>query len=119
MTVMQLEGESAQLRQVARLHANGDITLDDYRNIRTVMIDAFLADLGDSPVVSAPTDSSATLIGVEMQVPERQYAAANADGAAGLRSGNAATESTMALLAILGAGAMLLIVAMLAIGLGT
>ena len=54
-----------------------------------------------------------------MQVPERQYAAANADGAAGLRSGNAATESTLALLAILGAGAMLLIVAMLAIGLGT
>ncbi len=118
MTVMQLEGESAQLRQVARLHANGDITLDDYRNIRTVMIDAFVADLRDSPIVADVTDSSAKLIGVEVQVPERQYAAA-ADGRAASRDGQAAAESTMALLAILGAGAMLLIVAMLAIGLGT
>ncbi len=114
MTVMQLEGESAQLRQVARLHANGDITLDDYRNIRTVMIDAFVADLGERPILADVTDSSATLIGVEVQVPERQYAAAADAGA-----GYAAAESTMALLAILGAGAMLLIVAMLAIGLGT
>ena len=118
MTVMQLEGESAQLRQVARLHANGDITLDDYRNIRTVMIDAFVADLGDSPIVAAVTDSSETLVGVELPVPERQFAAA-ADGRATSDSAQVAAESTMALLAILGAGAMLLIVAMLAIGLGT
>ena len=117
MTVMQLEGESAQLRQVARMHANGDITLDDYRNIRTVMIDAFLADLGDSPIVADVTDPAATLVGVEVTVPERQFAYAG--GRVAAADEHAAAESTMALLAILGAGAMLLIVAMLAVGLGT
>jgi hypothetical protein len=44
MAILQLDGESAQLRQVARSHAAGDLSKDDYRNIRTAMIESFVQD---------------------------------------------------------------------------
>lgn len=116
MAVLQLEGESAQLRQVARMFASGDITRDDYRNIRTVMIDAFVADLEALPMPDAEPSGSDTLVPVEVPVfvePARARAAVARSPA-----GSDAEESPMALLAIFGAGAMLLIVATLAMGLG-
>lgn len=116
MAVLQLEGESAQLRQVARLFANGDITRDDYRNIRTVMIDAFVADLDVASAPVAARSGSDTLVPVEVPVfvePARPGTAAAARSTAAT-----ADESPMALLAIVGAGAMLLLVAALAMGLG-
>jgi hypothetical protein len=116
MAVLQLEGESAQLRQVARLFANGDITRDDYRNIRTVMIDAFVADLDVEPAPVARRSGNETLVPVEVPV----YVESARPGAAASAPGTAVTadESPMALLAIVGAGVMLLLVAVLAMGLG-
>ena len=116
MAVLQLEGESAQLRQVARMFASGDITRDDYRNIRTVMIDAFVSDLDALPMPDPEPSGSETLVPVEVPVfvePARARSATPRSQAA-----SEAEESPMALLAIFGAGAMLLIVATLAMGLG-
>lgn len=114
MAVLQLEGESAQLRQVARMFANGDITRDDYRNIRTVMIDAFVSDLEAAPAEETPPAQRETLVAVDVPV----YADAAPATARSAAAQPAAAESPMALLAILGAGAMLIIVAALAMGLG-
>ncbi len=117
MAVLQLEGESAQLRQVARLFANGDITRDDYRNIRTVMIEAFVADLEVDPAAAIAPERSGndTLIPVEVPV---FVEAARASVPGAQRVAASADESPMALLAIAGAGVMLLLVAALATGLG-
>ena len=96
MKVLQLEGESAQLRQVARAFAVGDISREDYRHIRTAIIDAFVAD---NDGVTLTLSDSAPASAVESA---RDSAAAS-------------TDAGWSLLAIVGAGAMLLIVAMLAI----
>ena len=100
MNVLQLEGESAQLRQVAKAFAAGEVSKEDYRHIRAAIIDAFLIDnstVSYNPEALQPVRASG---GAAVSVARYGY---NYD------------EVGWSLLAIVGAGAMLLIVAMLAI----
>ena len=41
MPILELDSEAAQLRQVARSFAEGDLEFEDYRQIRTAVIDGF------------------------------------------------------------------------------
>ena len=95
MKVLQLEGESAQLRQVAKACAAGDISREDYRHIRAAIIDAYVLD-----------NNVATLV-ADHAPPARAASQARAMAQTG--------DAGWSLLAIVGAGAMLVIVAMLAI----
>ena len=109
MNVLQLKGESAQLRQVAKLYMAGDISRDDYRNIRTTIIDAFVMEdfviLDDDPDISHPPVGAAASVFAAGAV-----AHAHVDAPTDPHISNGGWS----LLAIVGAGAMLLIVAMLA-----
>lgn len=102
MNVLQLKGESAQLRQVAKLYMAGDISRDDYRNIRTTIIDAFVMEdfviLDDDPGAAASVFAAGAVAHAHVDAPTDPHI----------------SNGGWSLLAIVGAGAMLLIVAMLA-----
>lgn len=101
MAVLQLQGESAQLRKVARSFAAGDLTLTDYRNVRMAIIESFVAELnGDL----TPTFSAADVPMVPLDRHQPSAAAAQ--------------ESPWSLLALLGSAALLAMVALAAILLG-
>ena len=106
MNVLQLEGESAQLRQVAKAFAAGDISRDDYRQIRTAIIDAFVLD-NSSVTLVTDDDGKPEAIAVEPIVEPSRVKRA--------RTASPPSDVGWSLLAIVGAGAMLVIVAMLAI----
>ncbi len=52
----EIKQESDRLRQIARSHAAGDISRDDYREIRTAMIDAFSGEDDDLATDDAVTE---------------------------------------------------------------
>lgn len=93
MAILRLEGESAQLRQVARSHAAGDLSRDDYRNIRTAMIESFEQDMGRPDTLTTPGGA----------------AVAGADAAGGApRIDLLEGDSPWSYLAVIGAGTALL-----------
>ena len=107
MKFLQLEGEAAQLRQVAKAFAAGDISREDYRHIRAAIIDAFVLDNSVVTLVTNDANDTNDTRGTNDTV--RPVARARSVAVA------ADADSGWALLAIVGAGAMLVIVAMLAI----
>ncbi len=90
MPILELDSEAAQLRQVARSFAEGDLEFEDYRQIRTAVIDGFAerfgAGLSEGPIAGA--------------VPAGAGVEANAEP----------SDESWAMMATLGAAAMLLFV---------
>lgn len=92
MAILQLEGESAQLRQVARSHAAGDLSRDDYRNIRMAMIESFALESS----------------GVSARPAAGQPVAVEAGAAVAPRIDLLEGDSPWSYLTVIGAGAALL-----------
>jgi hypothetical protein len=58
---MDVSADSAQLRKLARAHAAGDISQEDYRSIRAEMIDACLGGGGARVASSAGAAAAAAM----------------------------------------------------------